>query len=102
MFNSRQLGYGDTIALCKVCRKPLDKAPAKIDGEPTYIGYLTCPSHPHSEVVYENKTIKHAKSKYLCPNCKDQLEVIFVNGELYGFECSLCECAFPFDNIYCT
>ena len=56
-----ELGYGDTVAMCDDCNKPLQKAPARWDGEPTFVSYLLacasygcgCPLHPHSKVRYE-------------------------------------------------
>ena len=48
-----ELGYGDTVAMCDDCNKPLQKAPARWDGEPTFVDYLPCPLHPHSKVRYE-------------------------------------------------
>ncbi len=48
-----ELGYGESIAFCDACNKPLKRAPARWDGELTFVGYLPCPIHPHGKVRYE-------------------------------------------------
>ncbi len=50
-----------TQAYCSICNKPLDLAPAKIDGEPTYIGYLPCKKHYYGDVIYIKRDILATK-----------------------------------------
>lgn len=40
------------IAACSVCKRLLEPAPARWDGEPTYVGFLPCPEHPRAKAIY--------------------------------------------------
>ena len=41
-------------AFCAECGWELKPAPARFDGEPAIVGYLPCPQHPHTTVIYSN------------------------------------------------
>lgn len=41
-------------AVCQECGQPLIPAPARVDGELTYIGYFPCRDHPQAGVRYPN------------------------------------------------
>ncbi len=53
-WRAREIAEGKYYAVhgrnCSVCGKPLQSAPAKFDGDPTYVGYLPCPDHPHANL----------------------------------------------------
>lgn len=68
-----KLGYGETIAMCDVCNKPLEKAPATWDGEPTFVGYLSCPNHPKAKVRYEKLGIIHNGMTHLIEDILQKL-----------------------------
>lgn len=37
---------------CAACGAPLEPAPARRDGEFTYVGYYPCPAHPDAPTVF--------------------------------------------------
>lgn len=49
-------GYGSTYAVCSRCEQPLDKAAANMDGEPTFVGYHACSSHPNARPRWKRKS----------------------------------------------
>lgn len=59
-------GYGTTIAICQVCGIELDTCPAWFDGEPTCVGYYSCPKHPNAGADYQQLM------DYECKNKEDQ------------------------------
>ncbi len=45
-------GYGTSQAICANCRQDLEKAPARWDGDDTFVGYLPCPRHLCAAVAF--------------------------------------------------
>lgn len=51
------MGYSDQKAFCGVCNRELNPAPARYEGENTYVGYVPCPDHPRGQIgVFPNVT----------------------------------------------
>jgi hypothetical protein len=45
-------GYGNTLGYCPTCGRNLEPAPARSDGEATYVGYYPCRCGSRAEPVY--------------------------------------------------
>lgn len=82
------IGYGSTVAVCGECAQPLEKAPARADGEPAFVGYLLCPKHPHVDARFVRLPLyvlcacgfhapfKRDEAVGRCPSCQGQLRFV--------------------------
>lgn len=44
-------------AYCKVCGTECPPCPARFDGEPTFVGYYSCPKHPDAMITLERPDV---------------------------------------------
>uniref|UniRef100_A0A6M3KV73 Uncharacterized protein n=1 Tax=viral metagenome TaxID=1070528 RepID=A0A6M3KV73_9ZZZZ len=60
-------------AYCGICDNELKPAPANFDGEPTFVGYLPCPNHPHAPVRFEKLGLIHNGMSHLIEDIVERI-----------------------------